>query len=547
MTREKIVIIGAGAAGLSAALTLAKQNCPVLLISGMPSFRAQSVMAAGGMNAALDTMEEGDSPELHAVETLKAGRFLADPEMVTQMTEAAPGLIEELYENGMCLNETTGRQIALRSFGGQTKKRTAYASSSTGKQMMHTLISMLRKYEISGMVERMEDHHFLKAKIKDETLEGCYVYSRNTKEVTFISCQRMIIASGGLNGLFGNATGSVMNSGAVTASLFTEGVKLANGEMIQYHPTTVRLSNKNLLISEAARGEGGRLYILKDEKPYYFMEEKYPDLGNLMPRDVIAKEEYQLIQEGYQIYLDLTELSSSAYEKLDGVVSLCRDFLHLDVREKPIPVEPGIHYFMGGILVDQCHRTNIKGLYAAGECACAYHGANRLGGNSLLGALYGGQVAAKTAMNEVFEKQQITETKIVETAWEQKKGSEFSLFEAKTELQTVLKNALGIFRDEHTLQSGIEQIRSIMDRTKDAHNPYAELDETIHWQDECILGMALLESALMRKESRGAHNRVEYPKEDAAYEKLTVAHYTGHQVNVSFQKKEVTNADQSIN
>lgn len=252
------------------------------------------------------------------------------------------------------------------------------------------------------MIRHITGFRFLKLMMENGQAKGVLVNELQKNRVSYIPASAVIIASGGLNGLFGNATGSVLNTGNVTASLFADGLPAANMEMIQYHPTTTRLHGKNMLITEAVRGEGGRLYVEQDGKKFYFMEVKYPALGNLMPRDVIAREEWQWIKQGIQPYLDMRDIPKEvSVHKLAGVLEACHDFLALDPLKEPIPVSPGIHYFMGGLYVDVNHRTPIANLYAAGEAACQYHGANRLGGNSLLGAMYGGRTAADSAMEDL--------------------------------------------------------------------------------------------------------------------------------------------------
>ena len=364
---EEIIIIGAGAAGLSAALELARNGIKSIVVADMPSERSQSVMAEGGINAAFPS--GSDSPDLHAEETIRAGRYLADSAAVRDLTKNAPAVIRELFETGMSFSLNDDGKPDVRAFGGQSVKRTYYAASNTGRQLMQTLSGQVRRYEVGGMISRLTGWLFLRLLWKDELVCGCVLVHANTGEQTSL-CGKVIIASGGLNGMFGNATGSVRNTGAVTASLFADGVAFANGEFIQYHPTTVRLHGKNMLITEAVRGEGGRLFTLRDGRPYYFMEEKYPELGNLMPRDVISREEWMLIRQGQQIWLDMRHLDKTVQmTKLRGVVEDCCSFLSLDPTKAPIPVVPGIHYFMGGIRVDRQHRTDHKGLYAAGECA----------------------------------------------------------------------------------------------------------------------------------------------------------------------------------
>ena len=529
--KETMIIIGSGAAGLSAALEFAKNGTRSILISDMPSERSQSVMAEGGINAAMDTQR--DCPELHAEETMKAGRYIADSKAVHQMTEEAPKIIKDLFESGMAFTLNENKKPDVRAFGGQSVKRTFFAASNTGKQLMYVLIDQVRRYEAEGLIERLTGWEFLKLLCDEEQAYGCTLTHKVTQQEKILY-GKVVIASGGLNGMFGNATGSVRNTGAVTANLFASGVRFSNGEFIQYHPTTTKLHAKNMLITEAVRGEGGRLYVLENGKPFYFMEEKYPELGNLMPRDVISKEEWLLMQQGKQIYLDMRHLDQTTTNvKLKGVIEDCQNFLGLDPRKEPIPVMPGIHYFMGGIWVDTNHRTSMRNLYAAGECACQYHGANRLGGNSLLGALYGGKIAARSAMEdtEIIELPEITNTNNNE-----KQSVEGSYIENLQKLQDILKKGLGIIRNKEILNDAQEKLDRLLEETKNTYDMTATKSENVSLRERCILGKAMILCAKARKESRGAHQRSDYPSECEEYQKQTIAQLVNGEIEIHFEK-----------
>ena len=554
---KQIIVMGAGAAGLSAALTLAEKGIKVLLVSEMPSERAQSVMAEGGMNAAVLKESSEDSPRKHAEETIEAGRNLADRQAVEAMTQAAPSIVEKLYSQGMSWTLDEEKQPARRTFGGQKYKRTAFAMDSTGKQLIHTLTEQVRRYEAEGIIERKVGWQFVQLlycqcemndisgqRIDGQKVDksakrqacGCVLYDAMHNVCENVYGAGVIIASGGLNGLFGNATGSVKNSGYVTASLFADGVPFANGEFIQYHPTTVRLYGKHMLITEAVRGEGGRLFVEKNGKPYYFMEEKYPELGNLMPRDVVSREEWQLMSEGYQIWLDMRGLDADIYtNRLRHVVESCRTFLGIDVTKEPIPVQPGIHYFMGGILVDKEHRTEVRGLHAAGECACQYHGANRLGGNSLLGALYGGKVAAASAAEDMAVMNAQTGQRSAADSENVSIRNCGNYPENIKKLQSILQDSMGIIRNEDSLQKGFEAVQKLSEAAEKENGSQMSALEKKMLTDSCRLGEAMILSALHRKESRGAHQRSDYPDECVEYQKTTVARYTEDGIQISFQ------------
>ena len=583
---ETVNIVGAGLAGLSAALTLAKQHQPCRLISAQASERAQSVLAEGGINGALNNMGEGDSILLHEEDTCLAGCQIADEEAVRGLTGHAPFIIQMLAELGVPFNRQDGK-ILQRSFGGQRKKRTAFAKSSTGKMIMHALIDEVRKYEVLGLIRRYPHHLFEDLVIREVIPEQAQ--SRNPEHVQQVQsrisehlkqvrrgefkervccglCIRdvytgeemrfagpVLMACGGMNGLFpSRTTGTLINSGNAVARLFARGVRFSNLEMIQYHPTTLAIAGKRLLISEAARGEGGRLFVRRSGEPWYFMEEKYPEFGNLMPRDVVAREMYFVTHEADcdpQVYLDMRGISKEVFQK--RLSDLRAELLHYgkpDPEREPIPVEQGIHYFMGGIDVDVFHQTNLRFLYAAGECCSQYHGANRLGGNSMLGALYGGQVAAKTILKEgessfqyapeavaFLHAHEESASRPTEYAAKDDTSStdpEGSRYEEETpqitaKMASLLYESLGIIREEKSMRRALEGLSLLLQEEG--------LTETD--RNRIMLGEAILRSALFRKESRGAHFRSDFPERDEAFCGLVTAIKKDGKIEIDIKKK----------
>ena len=500
-----INIVGAGLAGLSAAITLAKDGKKCSLISKQPSERAQSVLAEGGINAALDTMGEHDTPQEHFEDTMRGGCYLADEEAVRGLTENAPEILNWLLGLGAGLN-MQGDKPLLRNFGGQKKKRTAFAKSSTGKIIMTALIDEARKYEVLGLITRYPHHELIGLQVRGETCYGCVIHDEYTDKNICLE-GAVILASGGLNGFFdGLTTGTAQNDGSASVLAFEKGAEAANLEFIQFHPTTIAISGKRMLITEAARGEGGRLYALLNGEKSYFMEEKYPELGNLMPRDVVSRESYLISQraECSGVFLDMSELKKEVWQhKLSDLRNECIHYLALDPQKEPIPVEPGIHYFMGGLKVDKNHQTSIKNLFAAGECAAQYHGANRLGGNSMLGAIYGGQTAAKNAPTDI-------KAVIDETAAD---GDDIYLEpNREAQMREALVYGLGIVRGAPRLEKALEMLRGIEGYGKNARLWFAE---------------AMLLSALYRRESRGAHCRSDYPNRSENFQRPTTARLTG--------------------
>lgn len=526
-----VIIVGAGIAGLAAAITLAEQGCGSILVSSMPSVRAQSVMAEGGINAALNTAGQDDSTKEHFRDTMAAGCDLADPNAVRALTEGAPEVVRRLASLGVAFNRTAAGELDLRYFGGQKKKRTAFAQSSTGKQIVAALTQEARKWEAKGLIHRRSHHQLQKLLVTGENeCTGCIILDDNTESCEILS-GTVLLATGGLNGLFGKTTGSTQNTGAATALAYTAGAACANLEMIQYHPTTTPFSGKRVLISEAARGEGGRLFLWRSGERWYFMEEKYPELKNLMPRDVVSREIEQVCREGGQehAWLDMTGIGSAVWEeKLGDLREFCTEFLHLDPKKEYVPVYPGIHYFMGGLYVDEYHRTTVRRLYAAGECACQYHGANRLGGNSLLGAAFGGAKAAKTMLQESGGRTE-TQGDVLEQferdmAEIHMRREHVSCAKAERRLAGIMNGCLGIRRCEAALADGAQQLaalRALLAAGRDEAVPPWE-----QWllAQRLTLAEAVIESARARKESRGAQYRTDYPeRDDAQFCKTTVA------------------------
>ena len=600
MPYETVNIIGAGLAGLAAAVTLAEADVSVNLVSVQPSERAQSVLAAGGINGALNTMGEDDCPENHFADTIRAGCGIADPEAVRALTEHAPQILRWLDRLGVPFNRTDSGAIMQRNFGGQKKKRTAYAKSSTGKMLMTALIDEVRKYEAAGLVKRCSHHEFLALLMADDgeqkarstlptvddgdqkawstlSMAGdgdqkarstlstagdgeqkarstlstaddgdqmlvCGAWIRDTHSGEIIRLNGpVILAFGGMNGMFpGLTTGTTANTGDGAAAVFAQGIRFSSLEMIQYHPTTMGIAGKRCLVSEAARGEGSRLFIMRGGKEWYFMDEKYPELGSLMPRDVVAREMYFVKRdpgcEG-QVYLDMRHLSEEIWSK--RLADLRAEILHyfnLDPKEKPLPVDPGIHYFMGGIDVDVNHRTIAAGLYAAGECCSQYHGANRLGGNSMLGAIYGGMTAARCVVREWDELQRHFHK------WEEKGCTEGRKPEAQTapgspwdlmpaspalceEVSLILSASLGIVRNGDLLADADRKLTQLLER--------GNLNR--RERNRVYLALAMVRSAELRRESRGAHYREDYPERDETFRGMMTAVMAGDEIRIGFR------------
>ena len=539
---KKAVIIGSGISGLSCAISCAEKGIKSILVSPFVSERSQSVLAAGGINAAFDSFNEGDSIESHIEDTLKGGRYIAGKKAVTGLCKSAPDIVNWLESLGTLFTRNDKGNPDQRAFGGQSHKRTCFCGASTGKQIVSSLVMEARKYESLGLIERRLWCDFYAALIDDGICYGAIIYNEASLSLEIIYADALVMAVGGQNTLFGKTTGSTMCDGFAAGKLFTQGVELKNLEFIQYHPTTIETAQKKMLISEAVRGEGGRLYYLKDGKRVYFMEERFGKDGNLMPRDVVSRCIYECKRD---VFLDISFLGEDQIDKrIPEVRDLCKKYINLDISKESIKVSPSVHFFMGGIAVGLNHESSIKRLYAIGECASIYHGANRLGGNSLLAAIYSGKIAANDIENSTafaskdglfkafFEDENKNLAKMF------KSDSKFPVMYVRSLLAESMNKNLAISRNEQALKAGIEDISyylSVVDKIKYDSSVLAYFNYSV--VGILTLAKAILLSANERKESRGAHFRSDYPVECDDFKAASVVSYNGGDIKVRFDKE----------
>ena len=526
---KKVLIIGSGVAGLSCAVSCAEKGMEVTLVSPFPSERSQSVLAAGGVNAVTESREAGDSVSRHIEDTVKGGCHIAGKEAVRGLCENAPDIIKWLEKLGTVFTTEPDGSVSKRAFGGQSFRRTCYCGASTGKQIVTALVMEARRYEGMGLINRRLWTDFYSALIKDGVCHGAVFYNEATTQPEAITADSVVIATGGQNALFGKTTGSTQCDGYVAGKLFTQGVELKNLEFIQYHPTTIETSQKMMLISEAVRGEGGRLYYEEAGRRVYFMEDRFGEGGNLMPRDVVSR---SMEETGKQIYLDISFLGrDQILKKLPEVYELCKKYRGIDITKQSIPVTPSVHFFMGGIAVKNNHETNIKNLYAIGECASIYHGANRLGGNSLLAAIYGGRVAAGAIEKVEIDRKDCDFSSDLKAAAEKLsslKGSEskYPVKYLRDMLAETMHENLGIVRSAEKLQKGIDDVSfylSVADKIRYDNSELAYFGYSL--PDILTLAKATLICAQSRKESRGAHFRSDHPATEEAYKAATIISY----------------------
>ena len=528
----KVLIIGSGISGLTCAIECASRGIKSVLVSPFPSERAQSVLAAGGINAVIRPSGD-DSIEQHIQDTLNGGGNIAGVKAVTGLCTEAPDIVRWLESLGTVFSRDSEGEIRQRPFGGQTYPRTCFAGASTGKQIVTALVMEARRYEGKGLIERRFWTDFHSALIKDKKCYGALLYNEAERCLESVTADALVIATGGQNAMFGKTTGSTQCDGYAAGRLLQQGVELKNLEFIQYHPTTIETDRKNMLISEAARGEGGRLYYDDGGKRVYFMEDKFGEKGNLMPRDVVSRTMYET---GRDIFLDVTFLGKDRImERIPEVYELCMKYRNIDISRESIPVRPSVHFFMGGIAVDLNHRTNITNLYAVGECASIYHGANRLGGNSLLAAVYSGRRAARdiaargtAAESETSDWSDFTGAEQEKLAVMRQTESQFPVKYIKDMLSDAVSDSLGIVRKSEALRKGISDIDYLTSAASKINYNKSELEYFNYSAGPLLtLGKAMLVSALSRCESRGAHLRSDYPLKDERFGKATVISFDG--------------------
>src|SRR6478735_8157133 len=419
MSEQRFTVVGGGLAGLMTVIKLCEAGHKVDLLSIVPVKRSHSVCAQGGINGAVNTKGEGDHPDIHVKDTLRGGDFLAEQTSVKGMCYAAPGIIYLLDRMGVTFNRTPEGLLDFRRFGGTLHHRTAFAGATTGQQLLYALDEQVRRYEAEGRVKKYEHWEFLSAVLDNEkTCRGICAMDLRTMEVRTFPADALIMATGGIGAIFGKSTNSVVCTGSAQSALYQQGCFYANGEFIQVHPTSIPGEDKLRLMSESARGEGGRVWVPRKKgdkrdwksipanERFYFLEEWYPKYGNLVPRDVATRAIHKIVYENElgidgqpMVYLDLTHIDRETLNrKLEGILEIYEKFVGDDPRDVPMKIFPGMHYTMGGLWVDSNQATNIKGIYAAGECEYSYHGANRLGANSLVSCIWGGFIAGPAAM-----------------------------------------------------------------------------------------------------------------------------------------------------
>ncbi len=587
-TKVRVIVVGGGLAGLMTSIKVAEAGGTVDLFSLVPVKRSHSVCAQGGINGAVNTKGEGDSPNIHLDDTVYGGDFLANQTLVKSMTDAAPGIINLLDRMGVMFNRTPEGLLDFRRFGGTLMHRTAYAGATTGQQLLYALDEQARRWEVEGKIRKFEFWEFLGI-VRDEDGDGkCVgIVAQNLRsmEVKSFAADAVVLATGGPGIVYGKSTNSTINTGTAAGAVHRQGAWYANGEFVQVHPTAVPGEDKLRLISESVRGEGGRVWVPKkvndprqgqdipENEREYFLEEKYPKYGNLVPRDIATREifakcvdEKRGVFGQNQVYLDVTHIDRRQLDlKLRGVLEIYEKFVGDDPRDVPMRIFPAVHYSMGGLWVNNGldsslprHMTNIAGLFAVGECDYQYHGANRLGANSLLSCLTTGQLVGPEVCKYAdgleshadgsepdFAKEEAARTADYERI-KSMHGSE-NPFEVWRELGTVMTENMTVVRYNDRLENTLAKLDELDERYE-----RVSVTDAAGWTNQTIpftrqlknmltLARVMTAGALLRDESRGAHYKPAFPdRDDANFLKTTVAEHTPEGPTIRYEAVDIS-------
>ncbi len=565
MGTKRVVVVGGGLAGLAATMKLCELGLSVDLISLTPVKRSHSVCAQGGINSCNDqTRQLGDSEWKHFDDTVYGGDFLQHQPPVKEMSFWAPKVIELMDRLGVTFNRTTEGFLDRRRFGGTLYKRTAFAGATTGQQLLYALDEQVRRWETLGQVRKYEFWDFL-GPMQDDSGRciGAVAQDMVSMQIQAFPADATIVATGGCGLIYGRSTMSVFCNGSAVSRCFQAGAKYANGEFIQVHPTAIPGADKLRLMSESARGEGGRVWVprkAQDPRPattipeserYYFLEERYPAYGNLVPRDIATREIFNIcVNEGLSVeanrlcvYLDLTHIPRAELDrKLGGILEIYEKFQGVDPRDVPMKIFPAVHYSMGGLWADyeknsdgglavgnpSNQMTNLPGLYAIGECDYQYHGANRLGANSLLSCIFSGLFVGPCIQNYLDNLPAGTvdlEPSIYQQAIKRHEARHAQLLSASggenpylihQELGDIMTRAATVVRNNPQLDEAYGLVDELHQRAMKS-----SLTDTGSWtnqnviftkalQDMFPIAKCILKGARQRDECRGAHYKPEF-------------------------------------
>ena len=560
---ERYIVVGGGLAGLMTVIKLAEAGKHVDVFSIVPVKRSHSVCAQGGINGAVNTKGEGDHPDIHTRDTLRSGDFLLEQPPVKGMCYAAPQIIYLLDRMGVPFNRTSEGLLDFRRFGGTLHHRTAFSGASTGQQLLYALDEQVRRYESEGLVRKFEYWEYLSfVKDAEGACRGIVALDLRTMQIEAFPADAVCLVTGGPGIVYGRSTNSTINTGTAASRAYIDGAIYTNAEFIQVHPTAIPGEDKHRLMSESARGEGGRIWVPKNKddkrdprtipenERWFFLEEKYPKYRNLVPRDVASREIVYVVRnlgrgvEGQEaVYLDVTHIPAATLDrKLGGIMEIYEKFVGVDPRHTPMKIFPAVHYSMGGLWVDyeadarndmvpgspRQQATNIPGLYAAGEVDYGYHGANRLGANSLLSCIYAGMIAGPAmisyAKNVAPEKGDVPKTLLGQgkTYWSDRFDKIYKMdgtenpFVIGREMGELMQKISTVVKFNKDLDEGVGKIREMKERWKRSNvlDTGRTLNQSASYVNQLWNMLELAELILvcgrLRDESRGSHYKPDF-------------------------------------
>lgn len=556
MIHHQVIVVGGGLAALRAAIA-AQEDTDVAVLSMVYPVRSHSGAAQGGINGALANNPDGrdDTPEKHCFDTVRGSDYLADQDAAEVMTREAPNCIYEMEHWGVPFSRFDDGTIAQRPFGGAGFPRTCYCADKTGHVLLHTMYEQCVRRGVTFYPERM----VVSLAVEDGSCHGVIAMNMITGELEAFQGEAVFFGTGGSGRVYARSTNAIINTGLPMAQAYWAGVSLKDMEFVQFHPTT--LFGTNVLMTEAARGEGGYLINAEGER---FMARYTPKVMELAPRDITSRSIQTEILEGRgfeneYVYLDLRHLGKEKImERLPGIRDLAMSFVGVDPIEKPIPIQPGQHYTMGGIDTDVNGETKLTGFYAAGECACvSVHGANRLGGNSLLDTIVFGKLAGQRIAKRMMEgslpfgNPTVVQRTLAEVEAKIKKmtsgeGGE-KVAQVREEMQQTMFFKVGVYRERGDMLEAVDKVAELQERFTKTGLTYRgtrfnlELMKKLELEGMLSLAEVIAKGALAREESRGSHSRRDFKeRDDATWLKHTMATFTPEGAKLSYSPVTIT-------
>ena len=571
MAKRRVMIIGGGLAGLAASMKLAELDVDVGLMSLAQVKRSHSVCAQGGINSVNDlTRQLGDNEWNHFDDTVYGGDFLQHQPPVKELAYWAPQIIDLMDRMGVTFNRTPEGFRDQRRFGGTLFQRTAFAGATTGQQLLYALDEQVRRWQVTGHVKKYESWDFLGPILDhDGRCRGCVAQDMVTMEIHALPADAVIVASGGCGAIFGRSTNSTACTGSAVSRMFQSGVRYANAEFVQVHPTAIPGADKLRLISESARGEGGRVWVpqkpqdprapgdIPEDERYYFLEDRYPQYGNLVPRDIATREIFKVcVKEGLSVesgrmcvYLDVSHLDRDLLDrKLAGILEIYEKFQGVDPRGTAMKIFPAVHYSMGGLWCDydrnaegglnlgspRNQQTNVPGIFAIGECDYQFHGANRLGANSLVACIFSGLTVAPSVIGYInnlpgdsaaeqstalLEQERARHQEQFRKLLSQPEGGP-NPYQVHHKLGKVMTATATVVRHNNELESAYQEVCELEQQAR-----VCSLADTGTWANQNAVfaralgdmfpvAKTLLAGALARDECRGAHYKPEFAMPD---------------------------------